>query len=87
MPFTAGNWLLSAAADSRNNFDHEEGTCSPTAKYGSGTSMATPVVAGAAAMMRQYFAEGFYPTGVITRASVCVGGGLVRVFIISSALT
>lgn len=29
----------------------------------SGTSMATPAVAGAAALMRQYFTDGFYPTG------------------------
>ena len=25
--------------------------------------MATPVVAGAAALVRQYFQDGFYPTG------------------------
>lgn len=29
----------------------------------SGTSMATPTVAGAAALVRQYYAQGFYPTG------------------------
>ena len=28
-----------------------------------GTSMATPVVAGNAALVRQYFVEGRYPTG------------------------
>ena len=30
----------------------------------SGTSMATPTAAGAAVLVRQYFVEGFYPTGV-----------------------
>lgn len=32
----------------------------------SGTSMATPVVAGSAAILRQYFSEGFYPSGALS---------------------
>lgn len=36
-------------------------SCSTT--YFSGTSMATPVVAGNAILVQQYFKEGFYPTG------------------------
>ena len=31
----------------------------------SGTSMATPTIAGNAALMRQFFAEGFYPRGAL----------------------
>ncbi len=34
-----------------------------TQDQGSGTSFATPLVAGAAAMVRQYFTEGYYPRG------------------------
>jgi hypothetical protein len=34
----------------------------------SGTSMATPAVAGGAALLRQYFTDGFYPSGVKTAA-------------------
>lgn len=34
-----------------------------------GTSMATPVVAGAAALARQYFAGGWYPAGAPQAAS------------------
>ena len=29
----------------------------------SGTSMATPITAGLSALVRQYFTEGWYPTG------------------------
>jgi len=32
----------------------------------SGTSMATPLAAGAVTLLRQYFVDGFYPTGVKT---------------------
>ena len=34
----------------------------------SGTSMATPTVAGGATLLRQYFTDGFYPTGVKSAA-------------------
>ena len=33
----------------------------------SGTSMATPIVTAAAALVRQYFREGFFPSGAKTR--------------------
>lgn len=39
--------------------DHEDGLLSLQ-----GTSMATPLTAGTAAIIRQYFEEGYYPTGV-----------------------
>lgn len=35
----------------------------------SGTSMSAPTVAGSAALMRQYFTDGFYPTGSKTAAN------------------
>jgi hypothetical protein len=34
-----------------------------------GTSMATPVVAGAAVLVRQYFLDGYYPSGVANAAN------------------
>ena len=37
------------------------GSCGTTSS--SGTSMACPAVAGSAALVRQYYTEGFYPTG------------------------
>ena len=39
----------------------DQGTCA--VKVSSGTSMSTPLVAGTAALVRQYFADGYYPTG------------------------
>jgi hypothetical protein len=41
---------------------HNDGNCGTTAK--SGTSMATPTAAGGATLLREYFADGFYPSGV-----------------------
>ena len=41
--------------------DGSSGACSVI--HTSGTSMATPIVAGAAALVRQYFVDGYYPTG------------------------
>lgn len=34
-----------------------------------GTSMACPVVAGSAALVRHYFASGFYPSGIKVAAN------------------
>ncbi|KAL7522115.1 hypothetical protein ACHAWX_006802 [Stephanocyclus meneghinianus] len=69
---TVGHSLLSAGAlpddygecDPSNGKipganDHEDGLLSLQ-----GTSMATPLTAGTAAILRQYFEEGYYPTGV-----------------------
>ena len=36
----------------------------------SGTSMSCPTVAGGAALMRQYFVDGYYPTGALNAADV-----------------
>ncbi|KAF5838503.1 hypothetical protein DUNSADRAFT_2773, partial [Dunaliella salina] len=50
---------LSAATD--GTFSQQEDQC--IAGVLQGTSMAAPAVAGAAAIVRQYFVDGFYPTG------------------------
>ncbi|MCF6287786.1 MAG: S8 family serine peptidase [Proteobacteria bacterium] len=36
----------------------------PSRARATGTSMATPTLAGGAALLRQYFTDGFYPTGI-----------------------
>ena len=40
-----------------------------------GTSMSTPVVAGAVALLRQYFMQGFYPTGAAVAGSAYTPSG------------
>lgn len=65
-----GKAVLSAGA-----LPNQVGECDPNKNPGAngrsdgvvsmqGTSMATPVVSGTAAIIRQYFEQGYYPTGV-----------------------
>lgn len=52
-----------------------------------GTSMSTPVVAGAAALTRQYFMEGWYPSGEKNTADAFTpSAALIRAMIINGAV-
>jgi hypothetical protein len=52
----------------------------------SGTSLAAAEVGGAALLIQQYFADGYYPTGIAELAnSVKVGGNLLRAMLVASA--
>ncbi|QWV94239.1 S8 family serine peptidase [Geomonas oryzisoli] len=75
-----GVGLISADSDGlKNSFN--SGTLAM-----SGTSMATPTVAGAAALVRQYFSQGYYPLGVPTPANALfASGALVKAVLINSA--
>lgn len=55
--------------------------------YKAGTSMAAPVVSGSAAILRQYFAEGYYPTGAAnaTRAILNPSSALLKAILINGA--
>ncbi|GMH68510.1 hypothetical protein TL16_g04950 [Triparma laevis f. inornata] len=55
--------------------------------YMAGTSMATPVTSGNAALVRDYFVQGFYPTGTKVNAnSLSPSGALVKAVIINGAM-
>jgi hypothetical protein len=54
----AGARVVAADID----FDENPNTCDATSQ--SGTSWSSPTVAGAAALVRQYYVDGFYPGGV-----------------------
>ena len=59
----APSYVLSAGSDGNVT----TGNCITSQQ--SGTSWSAPSVAGAAALVRQYFTDGFYPTGVATTAN------------------
>ena len=49
--------------------------------------MATPLLAGTAALVRQYFTDGYYPTGVQTAGHEFIPmGALLRAVMINSAI-
>eukprot|EP00300_Choanocystis_sp_HF-7_P010719 c17110_g1_i1.p1 GENE.c17110_g1_i1~~c17110_g1_i1.p1 ORF type:complete len:522 (+),score=89.75 c17110_g1_i1:876-2441(+) len=60
-------------------------TCGSVAD--SGTSMATPIAAASGALVRQYFMDGFYPTGSKRRQNRFVPmGALVKAILVNSAV-
>ena len=69
----APGWnIMSVAGDDDQN-NYESGY-----KMISGTSMATPIVAGGCALVEQYFREGFYPTGEKNPADGFMPSGPLR---------
>lgn len=76
-----GVGTISASGD----LDHTDANCAT--KGLSGTSMATPTAAGAAVLLRQYFADGFYPTGVATASNRFEPSApLVKAILVNGAL-
>jgi len=59
-------------------------TCGTTAQLG--TSWSAPTIAGAAALVRQYYTDGFYPTGVATPANrITPSAALLKATLIAAA--
>lgn len=69
--------------------DYDFGTNTPNCNVsivGPGTSWASPTVAGAAALVRQYYTEGFYPSGARVAADALVpSAALLKATIIAAA--
>eukprot|EP00605_Chrysophyceae_sp_TOSAG23-4_P002672 GSChrysophyteH1.ASY1.ANO1.2948.1 assembled CDS len=78
-----GWWVSSAASRYGNTYD-SAGHCSLNTLQG--TSMATPAVSGTAGLLRQYFLEGFYPTGKKNAAnSMPPLGALIKALLVHSS--
>lgn len=74
--YTVGNNVLSAWVNSACDVNTS-----------SGTSMATPAVAGHGMLIRQYFLEGFYPDGAANPGNAFVpSGALIKAVLVNSAV-
>lgn len=60
-------------------------TCNTQGSPFAGTSMATPAVAGLAALTRQYFRDGFYPDGIAGGSPVSVTAAAVKAVLVNAA--
>ncbi|HEX8171922.1 MAG TPA: S8 family serine peptidase [Thermoanaerobaculia bacterium] len=66
------------------DFDNDPRTCDVTTQEG--TSWSSPTVAGAAALVRQYYTDGFYPTGARVQANgFTPSAALLKATLISAA--
>lgn len=67
--------------------DPPNDNCAVDSGFRVGTSYATPVVAGAAALVRQYFEDGFHPGGAPSDAdAIAPSAALVKAVLLNSAM-
>jgi len=73
---------------SASNDGNVDGTANCGTGGGGGTSYAAPVAVGAAALTRQYFMDGFYPTGAKTPANALTpSAALLKAMLINSSVS
>ncbi len=76
-----GQGIISA----RSDFNVGSNNCNTTSS--SGTSMAAPAAAGLATLIRQYYADGFYPSGAAQTADrLTPSAALVKATLVNSAV-
>lgn len=75
--------LVSASSGDMDPSTENAPTCNIGRK--AGTSMATPMVAGHTAIVRQYFMEGFYPSGSPGNAAYLPSGPLMKAVMLGGA--
>ncbi|MBL8115413.1 MAG: S8 family serine peptidase, partial [Acidobacteria bacterium] len=72
----------SSTVSAGGNTNHADGNCGTSSL--SGTSMSCPTVAGASALLRQYFESGIYPTGTANAADAfSPGAALVKAVLLN----
>lgn len=79
-----GTSIDSAAGDTNNTNVVD----APSRRTTSGTSMSTPITAGGTALIRQYFTDGFYPSGSAVAAdAVKPSGTLMKAMLLNGTNT
>lgn len=72
-------------APGQNTTSASTGACATT--NSTGTSMACPAITGNAALVRQYFMEGYYPTGIATPGDALTPtGALIKAVLLASTV-
>lgn len=75
-----GGWYIFSA-----NSDGNLGSNNNDITYMGGTSMSTPTVAGFGALVRQYFTEGWYPTGTLNGPDAFTpSGALIKAMMVNA---
>lgn len=67
-----------------NSSNPPSATCAVQGSPFAGTSMATPAVAGTAALVREYFRRGFYPQGQDGGDALAPTGALIKAVLVNS---
>jgi MYXO-CTERM domain-containing protein len=78
--------MAPAYNNSAGNDNTVDGTVNCGTSGGGGTSYAAPIAVGAAALVRQYFMDGFYPSGAKTAGNALTpSAALLKAILINSA--